>query len=136
VDDYALPSGKTTSYRITPKELQMAEQLVDSMSGKWEPGDYRDEFRDRLHKVIEKRMKSKGVVTPVEEDAAAPENASTNVVDFMSLLKQSLASKKRTPAKKAASRGKVKESDAPRKRVAKKTAKKAPARKRAARSTG
>lgn len=136
VDDYALPSGKVASYRITPKELQMAEQLVDSMSGKWEPGDYRDEFRDRLHKVIEKRMKSKGVVTPVEEDATAPENASTNVVDFMSLLKQSLASKKRTPAKKAASRGKVKEGAAPRKRVAKKAAKKTPARKRAARSAG
>jgi DNA end-binding protein Ku len=135
VDDYALPSGKTTSYRITAKELQMAEQLVDSMSGKWEPGDFRDEFRDRLHKVIEKRMKSKGVVTPVDDEAAAPENASTNVVDFMSLLQKSLASKKRTPAKKAATRGKAKEAAVPRKRVAKKTAKKAPTRKRAARST-
>lgn len=136
VDDYALPSGKTASYRITAKELQMAEQLVESMSGKWEPGDYRDEFRDRLHKVIEKRMKSKGVVTPVEDEGAAPENASTNVVDFMALLKQSLASKKRTPAKKTASRSKAKEAAAPRKRAVKKTAKKAPARKRAARRTG
>ena len=135
VDDYSLPSGKVASYRITPKELQMAEQLVDSMSGKWEPGDFRDEFRDRLHKVIEKRMKSKGVVTPIEDESSTPENASTNVVDFMSLLQKSLASKKRTPAKKAAARGKAKESAAPRKRAAKKTAKKAPARKRASRRT-
>jgi DNA end-binding protein Ku len=136
VDDYALPSGKTASYRITAKELQMAEQLVDSMSGKWEPGDFRDEFRDRLHKVIEKRMKSKGVVTPIDDEPSAPEDASTNVVDFMSLLQKSLASKKRTPAKKAASRSKAKETSAPRKRAtAKKTAKKAPARKRASRRT-
>lgn len=136
VDDYALPSGKTASYRITAKELQMAEQLVDSMSGKWEPGDFRDEFRDRLHKVIEKRMKSKGVVTPIEDESSTPEDASTNVVDFMSLLQKSLASKKRTPAKKAATRSKAKETAAPRKRAtAKKTAKKAPARKRASRRT-
>jgi DNA end-binding protein Ku len=136
VDDYALPSGKTASYRITAKELQMAEQLVDSMSGKWEPGDFRDEFRDRLHKVIEKRMKSKGVVTPIDDEPSAPEDASTNVVDFMSLLQKSLASKKRTPAKKAATRSKAKETSTPRKRAtAKKTAKKAPARKRASRRT-
>ena len=41
----------------------MAEQLIESMSDEWKPADYRDEFRDRLRKVIEKRMKSKGVVS-------------------------------------------------------------------------
>jgi DNA end-binding protein Ku len=133
VEDYALPTGKTTSYRINAKELQMAEQLVDSMSGKWEPGDFRDEFRDRLHKVIEKRMKSKGVVTPIEDEAETPENATTNVVDFMSLLQKSLASKKRTPAKKVAAGAKTKGGAAPRKRATAKATKKAPARKRASR---
>jgi DNA end-binding protein Ku len=132
-EDYALPTGKTTSYRINAKELQMAEQLVDSMSGKWEPGDFRDEFRDRLHKVIEKRMKSKGVVTPIEDEAETPENATTNVVDFMSLLQKSLASKKRTPAKKVAAGAKTKGGAAPRKRATAKATKKAPARKRASR---
>lgn len=134
VDDYALPTGKTASYRITPKEMQMAEQLVDSMSDAWKPGDYRDEFRNRLHKVIEKRMKSKGVVTPlVEDESETPENASTNVVDFMALLQKSLASKKRTPAKKAAPRAKAKSGSSASKRATTKTAKKAPARKRTSR---
>ena len=130
VEDYALPTGKTASYRITAKEMQMAEQLVDSMSDQWKPGDYRDEFRNRLHKVIEKRMKSKGVVTPlVDDDSETVENASTNVVDFMSLLQKSLASKKRTPAKKAAPRAKPKAS----KRAASKATKKTSTRKRAPR---
>jgi DNA end-binding protein Ku len=81
--------------------MQMAEQLIDSMSGEWKPDDYRDEFRNRLRKVIEKRLKSKGVVTPPsDEEGDTPENATTNVVDFMALLQKSLASKKRTPAKK------------------------------------
>ncbi|MEO8849245.1 MAG: Ku protein, partial [Casimicrobiaceae bacterium] len=56
-----------------------------------------------LRKVIEQRLKSKGVVTPVDDDEGeTPENASTNVVDFMALLQKSLASNKRTPAKKGA----------------------------------
>ncbi len=100
-DDFKLPSGKIESYRVTRSELQMAEKLIDSMSGTWKPGDYRDEFRARLTKVIEKRMKSKGVVKPAE-DEKLPEDAATNVVDFMALLQKSLATKKRTPAGKTA----------------------------------
>lgn len=134
VEDYALPTGKAASYRITAKEMQMAEQLVDSMSDQWKPGDYRDEFRNRLHKVIEKRMKSKGVVTPlVDDESETAENASTNVVDFMSLLQKSLASKKRTPARKAAPRAKPKAGGAASKRATSKATKKSPARKRAPR---
>jgi DNA end-binding protein Ku len=103
--DYKIPEGAASRHRISPKEMQMAEQLIESMSGEWKPGDYRDEFRDRLRKVIEKRLKSRGVVTPpTDEEAQMPENATTNVVDFMALLQKSLASKKRTPAKKAAAK--------------------------------
>jgi DNA end-binding protein Ku len=75
----------------------MARQLIDAMAGDWKPKDYRDEFRDRLHKVIEKRVKSKGVVTPATEEGE-PEEETTNVVDFMALLKKSIASNKRTPS--------------------------------------
>jgi len=135
VDDYKIPQGAATEYRISPKEIDMAEQLIASMSDEWKPEDYRDEFRDRLRKVIEKRMKSKGVVTPPAEDEAdMPENAATNVVDFMALLQQSLASKKRTPAKSSAAKPTrktaAKKKAAPKKETpAKKTAKRAPARK-------
>ncbi|RAN81075.1 Ku protein [Bacillus sp. SRB_336] len=128
--DYKIPEGKASEYRVSDKEIQMAEQLIESMSDDWKPDDYRDEFRDRLRKVIEKRMKSKGVVTPPsDEEAETPENATTNVVDFMSLLQQSLATNKRTPAKKAAAK-------APRKSAAKAAPrKKAPAKKTIKRAT-
>jgi DNA end-binding protein Ku len=128
--DYKIPEGKASEYRVSDKEIQMAEQLIESMSDEWKPDDYRDEFRDRLRKVIEKRMKSKGVVTPPsDEEAETPENATTNVVDFMSLLQQSLATNKRTPAKKAAAK-------TPRKTAAKAAPrKKAPAKKTTKRAT-
>jgi DNA end-binding protein Ku len=135
--DYKIPEGEASQYRISPKEIEMAEQLIESMSDEWQPSDYRDEFRDRLRKVIEKRMKSKGVVsTDTEGEAEMPENATTNVVDFMSLLQKSLASNKRTPAKKAAKATKTarkaasKKAAAPKKKAAaKKTAKRAAHRK-------
>ncbi len=130
-DDYKIPEGAASQYRISDKELRMAEQLIDSMSEEWNPKDYRDEFRDRLRKVIEKRMQSKGVVTTdTEEDAEVPENATTNVVDFMSLLQKSLASNKRTPAKKAPAKSTGKSTRSTGKRAAKSTAKKKPAAKK------
>jgi len=120
-DDYAFPGSKVGDYRISKAELAMAEQLIESMSGEWKPGDYKAEFRARLSKVIEKRMKTKGVVKALDEEAPTPEHAATNVVDFMSLLQKSLATNKRTPAKKAVA-----------KVVAKKTASKKNIRKPAA----
>lgn len=99
--DYAFPGSGTAAYRISKAELDMAEKLIESMSGKWKPGDYKDEFRERLTQVIEKRMKSKGLVSAIDDPAKVPDDATTNVVDFMSLLQKSIASDKRTPAKKA-----------------------------------
>ncbi|MBB5209683.1 Ku protein [Chiayiivirga flava] len=129
-DEYRVPEGKNSDYRITPKELQMAEQLIESMSGDWKPDDYKDEFRARLHDVIEKRMKQQGVVTPEVEDDE-PADATTNVVDFMALLQKSIAGKTRTPAAKSAT--KAAKSPAKRAPAKKAPAKKAPAKKAPAR---
>jgi DNA end-binding protein Ku len=103
VSDYEIPSGKAASHRVTPREVQMARQLIEAMATKWNPADYRDEFRERLHKVIAKRMKSKGLVTPPSEEAE-PETETTNIVDFMDLLKKSIESNRRTPATKRAAK--------------------------------
>lgn len=125
--DYKLPTGKAASYRITARETEMAKQLISSMSGKWKPDDYHDEFRERLQAIIRKRIKSKGNLAKVVEEAAEHEDAATNVVDFMSLLQKSLDSKKRTPAAKAAAAKPAK--------ALKKAAKKAPAKASAKKAT-
>lgn len=36
-EDYKLPTGKLSDYRITSKETAMAEQLIESMAGDWDP---------------------------------------------------------------------------------------------------
>jgi len=71
-----------------------------------------------------------------DEDDRTPENATTNVVDFMALLKKSLGAKTRTPAKKDAVAAAPVKKTATKKTAAKKTAaKKAPVKKTAARKT-
>jgi DNA end-binding protein Ku len=125
-DEYAFPDKKPAAYRINPKELEMAESLVKSMIGKWQPEEYHDDFRERLVKVIEERVKAKGVVrTPSAAETELPKDAATNVVDFMSLLKKSIDAKQRTPA---AERAPAKKSPA---KKSAKSARKRPARKRA-----
>lgn len=129
-EDYKLPSGSLSDYRISTRETAMAEQLIESMAGDWDPAHYHDEFRERLHGILTKRIKSKGGTTTVEEEPAPHEDAATNVVDFMSLLQKSLDANKRTPAKKAASKATKK---APAKKPAK-TSAKAPVKKAASKA--
>ncbi len=99
-DEYKLPAGDTSAYRISDKEIAMAAQLIESMAGKWKPDDYHDEFRERLHTLLRKRIKQKGGTAHIDdEEPAQREDAATNVVDFMSLLQKSLDAKQRTPKK-------------------------------------
>ncbi|WP_448100403.1 non-homologous end joining protein Ku [Luteibacter jiangsuensis] len=135
-EDYELPSKSASDYRISPREIEMATDLIKSMSGKWKPEDYHDEFRAKLRTAIEKRLKSKGVTATVEEEERTPENAATNVVDFMALLKKSIGAKTRTPAAKStsASEGGGKKAGA-KKSTAKKSATKKTAAKKATKKT-
>lgn len=132
--DYKLPEGKPSDWRITGKEIDMAKQLIGSMSGKWAPDDYHDEFRARLEAVIKQKMKSKGALAKADDDVPEPaEDAATNVVDFMALLRKSIASNKRTPAKQGAAKKTAKKAaKKAAKKTAKKTAKKSSAKKAAA----
>ena len=114
-EEFSIPSEDIKHYRISERELSMAEQLIESMTSAWQPDEYKDDFRDRLRQVIEKRMKSKGALASIEEPEAEEAEAATNVVDFMALLKKSIDTKQRTPAKttekaparKAAKKGKA-----------------------------
>src|SRR5688572_298848 len=121
LDEYTLPEGKPATYRISPKEMEMAKQLIDSMAGEFDPGQYKDEFRARLSKVIEKRLKSAGKVPKKDIAEFEQEDVATNVVDFMSLLERSLKDKKRTPPKDEGKAPAKKRAPAARKTAAKRT---------------
>lgn len=71
---------------IGVKELDMARDLIDKMSDKWEPTKYQDEYRHILLQVIQEKVESGGKELPAR---GAPKKA-TNVVDLVSVLQESL----------------------------------------------
>jgi DNA end-binding protein Ku len=116
-DEFAFPTGALTKFRITAAELKMAEDLLKSMAGKWKPDSYKDEFRDKLRKLLQTHIdKEQGTLTITNEAEEPTENAATNVVDFVSLLKKSLAGKS-SGAKTAAKKRPTKRAHARRQRA-------------------
>ncbi len=106
-DTFKLPGRSLSDHRISSREVTMAEQLVESMTVEFDPGAYIDDFRARLHEVIDARIRAQeGTVTSAEGDDEEEEKPTTNVVDFMALLRESLAGKG-SKAGKAGAAGKA-----------------------------
>jgi DNA end-binding protein Ku len=56
------------------RELDMAKQLIDSLSSDWQPDKYRDTYRDRVLELIEQKAEGKEIaVQPVEEPQPVPD---------------------------------------------------------------
>ncbi len=115
---------------LTQRERTMAQQLIDSLASEhFEPERYRDEFREQLLGLIERKAAGEEVVTePVVE-------APAKVLDLVAALEASLAkaesAKERHPSAAARAVGEDTPAPKPAKRAAK--AAKVPA-KKAARS--
>jgi DNA end-binding protein Ku len=77
------------------RELAMANQLIESLASDFEPGKYRDEYRERVLDLIERKAQGETIV--IEEPEAEPKE----VPDLMAALEASIASAKK-PAKKPA----------------------------------
>ncbi|MEA2399914.1 MAG: end-binding protein Ku [Thermoleophilaceae bacterium] len=95
--------------KTSERELNMARQLIDSLSSDFEPEKYRDEYRERVLDLIERKAQGETIV--IEEPASEPDK----VPDLMAALEASIAgakgqskpkakpkSTKRAPAKKKA----------------------------------
>ena len=88
---------------IGKREMTMAKSLIDSMSSKWNPEKYKDDYREALMEVIEEKVESGGKEIE-EKPKKAPKP--TKVIDLVSVLQKSLeetGAKKKTSAR---SRGK------------------------------
>lgn len=92
MQDYKLPDAKASKNAVSTKEVQMAMALVEGMTEKWNPENFKDTYRDDLMKLIQKRIKSKQTKVLDESKVESPAPAS-NIVDIMALLKQSIDAK-------------------------------------------
>ena len=112
---------------LRPQELKMAEQLIDSMSGKWEPGDFRDSYTDRVNALIEAKKNDE------EFEVADEAPDATNVVDLMDALRASAEAAKK--GRRAAAKRPTKKTTAKKTTAKKTTAKKAAAKRSAAKTS-
>jgi len=70
---------------IKPAEKKMAAQLIEAMTGEFDPAEYRDEYREALMQVIESKIEGRETV-----EIEAPEEP-TKLVDLMAALQASVS---------------------------------------------
>ncbi len=95
---------------VRPQELAMAGSLIETLTGDFDPGRYKDSYREALQAVIDAKIAGREVVQP---DAGQP--TSGTVVDLMAALRASVAAAK-------AGRGEAAGDEPPARRTAKPTA--------------
>jgi DNA end-binding protein Ku len=87
-DEVLPPTGVMPDEEVaapSDRELEMAKQLVDSLSSDFEPTKYHDEYREQLMELIEKKAAGEQIVAqPVIEDTG-------KVLDLMAALEASLS---------------------------------------------
>ncbi len=108
-----LPEDKP---EVAKREVEMAEQLIDSLTTKFDPTAYRDEYREQLLSLIERKAEGKDVLTA----PAGAEPEPTKAPDLMAALEESIAAVKGKGAGKAKARkpvAKKKGKAAPKKRA-------------------
>jgi DNA end-binding protein Ku len=84
------------------KELQMAKQLIESLTSGFQPNSYHDEYREELLDLLERKAAGKEVVS-----APSEEPKPTKAPDLMAALEESLAAVK---GEEAATDGKASKS--------------------------
>jgi DNA end-binding protein Ku len=75
-----------TKTSATKSEIRMAEQLIESMTSKWQPEEYTDDYREALEKLIEEKIEHGDKAAPAPSMKKRP----SNVVDLVSVLKESI----------------------------------------------
>lgn len=82
IAEFEKPAEKT----ISKAEMQMARQLISSMSSDWHPEEYTDEYHTALEKLIEDKIEHGDKTAP----KAVKKRQPTNVIDLVSVLQKSL----------------------------------------------
>ena len=102
--------GIDVDQKVRDNEFEMARTLIDNLTAEWNPGEFSDEYRESLLRVVEAKINGEEIEVVEAEPAA-------KVVDLMEALKASVAAAKKETKAEAAPRKKT----AAKKPAAKKT---------------
>ena len=133
--DLPLPSEDAKKAGLTERELKMAKQLVEDMSGDWDPMEFKDEFKDEILRLVDRKVKAgqtETVTQPEPEEGQSTEGKGAKIIDLTELLQRSLRNKGGKP--KAAANDEDEEEDEPAPRAKPAAKKRKPAAKAASKT--
>ncbi|HET9181491.1 MAG TPA: Ku protein [Candidatus Angelobacter sp.] len=82
---------RTDTSKVQDKELALAKMLIESLLAPFEPGKYKDNYRENLLSMVKAKIEGKEIVEPATPAHKAP------VIDILEALKMSLAEGKKPP---------------------------------------
>jgi DNA end-binding protein Ku len=82
--------------KIAPQELQMAKSLIDNMTGEFDPDEFKDDYREKLEALVQKKIEGEEIAVVEEAGSGA------KVLDLIEALKASVEASERPAKKKAA----------------------------------
>lgn len=103
--EFNFPTAEIKKFNISAKEMQIAEQLVDSMTMAWQPEEYHDEYRDALQQWIEEKIALEQGKMQAKPKTRHKKAAKANVINFIDLLQDSLKKTKKSEHGKAKALG-------------------------------
>ncbi len=86
-DEIQQAEVKKSAGKFSAQEMKLAGQLIDTLSGKFDPKKYRDEYRTNVERLIEQKQKGERVTAPKQKRPAPVSN-------ILDALRKSLAENK------------------------------------------
>lgn len=123
-DEIRTPDFKVEAGDVKPAEVKMAQMLIETLAGDFDPEEFEDDYADAVNAVVKAKIEG-GEVQRTETSA----KTGGEVVDLLAALQRSVEAAKTSRGEEAPAAKTAK------KAPAKKTAKKAPAKKTAAKKT-
>jgi DNA end-binding protein Ku len=95
-DELSLPPEGAKAAGLSDRELSMARQLVDDMTGEFDPAQFTDLFRDEIMALVQQKVKQGKTETVTQPDPGESEFDSgsqrqgAKILDLTELLQRSL----------------------------------------------
>ncbi|MBA3661972.1 MAG: Ku protein [Gammaproteobacteria bacterium] len=92
LNEFNIPQEDYKKYKVNNKEIEIAQKLIGSMTAKWKPSQYKDEYKEAVEKWVEEKANHLPASKMAPRSTAKKQTG--KVIDFVDLLRKSLASSK------------------------------------------
>lgn len=94
ISELNIPGEDLKKYKVSAKEVEIAKKLIQSMTAKWKPEKYKDEYKVAVQKWLNQKINHLPTTQMSKRGHAQKTNG--EVISFVDLLKKSLEHTKTT----------------------------------------